>query len=101
MNGHALLSGERELELPGRPAGRRATSDRTFDGSTMAKRWMIPAASPDCEGLARRLRVRTIIAQVLVNRGLSVDGAGEAFLSPQLKDLHAPALLPGAVEAAA
>jgi single-stranded-DNA-specific exonuclease len=66
----------------------------------MAKQWMIPVPSPDCEGLARRLRVPGIVAQVLINRGLSLDEAGENFLSPQLKDLHPPALLPGTVEAA-
>jgi len=66
----------------------------------MAKRWMISTPSPDCEDLARRLRVPPAIAQVLINRGLSLDGAGEAFLFPQLKDLHPPQLLPGASEAA-
>jgi len=62
---------------------------------------MISAPSPDCEALARRLRVPLVIAQVLINRGLSLDGTGEAFLLPQLKDLHPPQLLPGASEAAA
>ncbi|MEK7731432.1 MAG: DHH family phosphoesterase, partial [Planctomycetota bacterium] len=67
----------------------------------MAKQWMISAPSPDCEALACRLRVPPVIAQVLINRGLSLDGTGEAFLLPQLKDLHPPQLLPGASEAAA
>jgi len=66
----------------------------------MAKQWMISAPSPDCEALATRLRVPSAIAQVLINRGLSLDGTGEAFLLPQLKDLHPPELLPGASEAA-
>lgn len=65
----------------------------------MAKQWMISAASPDCEALACRLRVPSVIAQVLINRGLSLNGTGEAFLLPQLKDLHPPQLLPGANEA--
>ena len=63
----------------------------------MAKQWMISAPSPDCEALACRLRVPSVIAQVLINRGLSLDGTGEAFLLPQLKDLHLPQLLPGGV----
>ena len=67
----------------------------------MAKQWMISAPSPDCEALACRLRVPSAIAQVLINRGLSLDGTGEAYLLPQLKDLHPPQLLPGASEAAA
>src|SRR3990172_5833668 len=66
----------------------------------MAKLWMISAPSPDCEALASRLRIPSAIAQVLINRGLSLDGTGEAFLLPQLKDLHPPQLLPGAPEAA-
>lgn len=66
----------------------------------MVKQWMISAPSPDCEALACRLRVPSVIAQVLINRGLALDGTGEAFLSPQLKDLHPPQLLPGAEQAA-
>ncbi len=67
----------------------------------MAKQWLISAPSPDCEALARRLRVPSVIAQVLINRGLSLDGMVESFLLPQLKNLHPPQLLPGANEAAA
>ncbi len=62
---------------------------------------MISAPSPDCEALALRLRVPSVIAQLLINRGLSLNGSGEAYLLPQLKDLHSPQLLPGASEAAA
>ena len=40
------------------------------------------------------------MAQLLVNRGVSPGPEGDAFLSPRLKDLHPPQLLPGAVEAA-
>ncbi len=66
----------------------------------MAKQWMISAPSPDCESLAGRLRIPPVVAQVLINRGLALNGDGEAFLQPQLKDLHSPRLLPGAEQAA-
>ncbi len=67
----------------------------------MAKRWIIPAPAPDLSSLARRWRVPPIVAQLLINRGLSLDEAAQAFLTPQLKDLHPPHLLPGATDAAA
>lgn len=67
----------------------------------MAKRWIIPPVSPDVTAAAGRWRVPPFVAQMLLNRGLSTDQSGQAFLTPQLKDLHPPHMLSGAVEAAA
>ncbi len=65
-----------------------------------AKRWNIAPASPDAEGLASHLRVSRIVAQILLNRGLSDPAACEAFLRPNLKLLHDPSTLPGVPRAA-
>lgn len=66
----------------------------------MSKQWLIREPSPHRDEAARRWRVPPIVAQILINRGLEVDRPGEAFLTPQMKDLHPPHLLPGAVQAA-
>ncbi|MFT4538405.1 MAG: single-stranded-DNA-specific exonuclease [Planctomycetota bacterium] len=46
------------------------------------------------EGLRRKLSVPSIVATLLVNRGLAEDEA-ELHLTPDLARLHSPALLPG------
>jgi len=66
----------------------------------MAKEWLIPPLSPASEDLASRWRIPRLLAQILLNRGIDGSDSREAFLSPQLKDLVGPDLLPGAVEAA-
>jgi single-stranded-DNA-specific exonuclease len=66
----------------------------------MAKQWIIPPASPDCAPIAQSWGVPPIVAQLLLNRGVSPNQPCELFLSPQLKDLHAPGLLPDANTAA-
>ena len=66
----------------------------------MAKRWLIMPPASDLAAIAGRWKVPPLIAQLLVNRGLSADGAARNFLVPRLKDLSPPALLPGADQAA-
>ncbi len=66
----------------------------------MAKRWIIAPPSPRLGEAARRWRLPSLLAHLLINRGIEVDKPASAFLSPQLKDLHPPSDLPGAVEAA-
>jgi len=65
------------------------------------KRWAIAAPSPHRLAAARRWNVSPLIAQLLLNRGASLEEPGPALLAPQLKNLHAPAELPHAEEAAA
>jgi single-stranded-DNA-specific exonuclease len=67
----------------------------------MPKRWIIPHPAPDLSDAARRWRVPSVVAQLLLNRGLEPDRPAHAFLSPQLKDLYQPNQLSGATEAAA
>ncbi len=66
----------------------------------MAKQWIIQVQPPDLSAVAKRWHVPPLVAQLLINRGLSVEEPAEAFLTPQLKDLDAPELLPGSVDAA-
>lgn len=66
----------------------------------MSKQWIIEIASPDREALASRWGVPPVVAQLLVNRGVTPGSHGDSFLSPQLKDLHPPSTLPGALGAA-
>lgn len=69
-------------------------------------RWTIAPAWQGREQAARRLAVSSLIAQLLLNRGLaSLDGEPDvdsirAFLNPEMKTLPDPDLLPGAVAAA-
>ncbi len=67
----------------------------------MAKKWIIPAPALGRVEAARRWRVPPLVAELLINRGLSPEEPADSFLSPLLKNLHQPNLLSGATEAAA
>ena len=67
----------------------------------MEKRWIIEPDWPDRAQAARRWSVPPLVAQILHTRGVQLDDDARAFLSPQLTSLHPPAMLPGAVDAAA
>lgn len=62
----------------------------------MKYRWTLAPPQPLLAGqLASALKVSPLLAQCLVNRGLSVPAAIGAFLQPRLKQLADPFLLPG------
>jgi single-stranded-DNA-specific exonuclease len=65
------------------------------------KRWNIALPSPAAQALADRLRTSPLIAQILINRGLVDADECARFLSPSLKYLHEPSLIPGITQAAA
>ena len=68
----------------------------------MAKRWRIYPHDPDrIAGLARAAGVPSVVAQLLLCRGISDPSAARSFLDPKLTDLHDPETLPGCREAAA
>ncbi len=67
----------------------------------MPRQWIISPPWPGCAGAARRIGTPPLIAQLLCNRGITETDAARAFLNPELKTLHPPEQLPGAVEAAA
>jgi single-stranded-DNA-specific exonuclease len=52
------------------------------------------------EQLARLLRVSPVVAQLLLNRGISEPERARRFLDSPMKGLHAPELLPGVSQAA-
>jgi single-stranded-DNA-specific exonuclease len=58
------------------------------------RRWNLATPNPDTVILAQRLKTSPLIAQVLLNRGLSDPGDCENFLRPTLRCLHDPALIP-------
>lgn len=57
------------------------------------KRWIIPPSSEAAEQLAASLRTSPLIAQMLINRGLTAPDDCHKFLTPSLKHLHEPAQL--------
>ncbi len=66
----------------------------------MTSQWIIHAPPGDCSIASEEWGVPRIVAQILLNRGLTSGDPCAAFLSPQLSNLHKPEELPGAVDAA-
>ncbi|MDP9174408.1 MAG: single-stranded-DNA-specific exonuclease RecJ [Planctomycetota bacterium] len=64
------------------------------------KRWQISPADPAAGELAGRLKVSPLVAQMLLNRGISLADDAQSFLRPSLKLLADPALIPGLPAAA-
>lgn len=64
------------------------------------KHWIICEAHPQADRLAARLSSSPILAQILLNRGLSEVEECLAFLRPSFKSLHDPSLVPGLPAAA-
>lgn len=69
-------------------------------GIGQQRRWIVAPPHEAARGLADRLRTSTLIAQILLNRGISDPDDGRNFLSPTLKLLHEPELIPGVPRAA-
>jgi len=66
----------------------------------LSNTWVFSTVQCNVASLASRWSVPPIVAQLLANRGLDDDQGAGQFLSPRLRDLYNPALLPGAVDAA-
>lgn len=66
----------------------------------MSKRWIIEPRQNGVDEIARRWGVAPLVAQLLINRGVRDNDQARRFLSPQLRELYPPALLPGATAAA-
>jgi single-stranded-DNA-specific exonuclease len=68
----------------------------------MQKRiWDITAPDGGATKLAAKLNVSPLLAQVLLNRGITTQAEGQSFLWPKLSELIEPVLLPGIAEAVA
>ncbi len=65
------------------------------------KRWMIAPVHAGATELASRLKTSTVIAQVLINRGITDSEDCFRFLQPTLKCLHEPGLIANIHKAAA
>lgn len=64
------------------------------------KRWNIAPPHPAAQELAERLKTSPLLAQVLLNRGLSEAQECQDFLRPSLKCLHDPLSIPNLGQAA-
>src|SRR4051812_30377958 len=64
------------------------------------RRWNIAAPHAQADELARRLKCSPVVAQVLLNRGVSELDDCQNFLRPSLKCLHEPSLIPNLTRAA-
>ena len=61
----------------------------------MRFRWSIAAQQPSLAGsLARAVQASPLLAQCLINRGLTEANRAAEFLEPRLKQLSDPFLLP-------
>ena len=67
--------------------GRKRTSE--------AKKWQIHPPNPNARHLAAELKVSPLLAQILINRGITRADAGRQFLSPKLTGLIPPEKMPG------
>jgi single-stranded-DNA-specific exonuclease len=59
------------------------------------KIWDVTPPDPHAEQLAKSLKVSPLVAQLLINRGVTDPQSGSAFLRPKLTDLISPERLPG------
>jgi single-stranded-DNA-specific exonuclease len=62
---------------------------------TPKKQWVIRTPDERTVGLARSLKVSPLLAQVLINRGITDTRVGSVFLRPKLTELIAPEQMPG------
>jgi len=62
---------------------------------TQKKQWIIQPADERCSRLAKSLKVSPLLAQVLINRGITDTQAGAVFLRPKLTKLISPEQMPG------
>jgi len=71
-------------------------------GSTSGTRreWIISPPQPERERLAAEAGLAPLVAQVLLNRGVTTARQAHRFLSPDFKEILPPQSLPNAVDAA-
>lgn len=59
------------------------------------KQWVIQPGDGRSQELARSLKVSPLVAQLLINRGITGTAEASVFLRPKLTDLIEPARMPG------
>ncbi|MFP6611555.1 MAG: single-stranded-DNA-specific exonuclease RecJ [Pirellulales bacterium] len=66
----------------------------------MPKTWRIaPHDAAELESLCRAVRVPSLVAQMLIRRGITDASRAASFLNPKLTDLRDPVMLPGVNDA--
>ncbi|MHC4625264.1 MAG: single-stranded-DNA-specific exonuclease RecJ, partial [Planctomycetota bacterium] len=68
---------------------------------TQGKQWLIRPDDPEAAQLARSLKVSPLLAQVLINRGVTDVQTASVFLSPRLTQLVPAEMMPGIAPAVA
>jgi len=68
---------------------------------TQKNQWIVRGADERAEELARSLKVAPLVAQVLINRGITEAQTGSVFLQPKLTELIRPDRMPGVEPAVA
>jgi len=63
------------------------------------KQWVIRPQNKNAAELARALNISHLLAQVLINRGITSPADGSVFLRPKLTELIRPEQMPGIVKA--
>ena len=63
--------------------------------ASLEKQWVIRPADTRTSQLAKSLKVSPLLAQVLINRGITDAQAGAVFLKPKLTELISPEQMPG------
>ena len=64
-------------------------------------RWrLLPHDPARIAALSHSAKVSSLIAQILINRGISEPADARRFLDAKMSSLHDPEFLPGAPEAA-
>jgi len=62
---------------------------------TQKNQWVVRDADDRAEELARSLKIAPLVAQVLINRGITEAQAGSVFMQPKLTELIRPDRMPG------
>jgi single-stranded-DNA-specific exonuclease len=62
---------------------------------TPKKQWLIQPPHPKAGEFAKSLKVSPLLAQVLINRGITDAHTGAIFLRPKLNELISPERMPG------
>src|SRR3954467_9463025 len=89
------------MSRPARIPGRPRPSPRTRARMHRPKRWSIaPTDAERARELAARLKTSPLLAQILLNRGMSEPDECQEFLRPSPKGLADPALIPNLRKAA-
>jgi len=82
------------------PLRRQSTCTRVTAGASKLdsyakKQWVVRPPDEGSAQLAKSLRVSPLLAQVLINRGITDAQTGSVFLRPKLTQLIDPAQMPG------